>query len=177
VAGSSWAGGAALHDAQRRAALAAGVAALAPDAVGYYMDVAESRLREQLAGSGVEVARLGDELRLRLPGGAMFAPDHADLEPAAHTLLDPLAAVLQKYDKTLLEVAGHTDSAGSTEHNQALSARRAAAVAAYLQGRGVAKARVATFGAGESRPVADNLGADGRARNRRVELTLSPLVK
>ena len=141
------------------------------------MDVQEARLREQLAGSGVQVARVGDDLTVSLPGNGLFASDRADLDPGMHATLDTLGAVMQKFDKTIVEIAGHSDSAGTAEHNQELSARRAAAVASYLQGRGVARTRVATVGLGESRPVASNATAEGRARNRRVELTLSPLVK
>jgi outer membrane protein OmpA-like peptidoglycan-associated protein len=174
---TSWLGGAESHDAQRRAALAAGVSALGADAVSYYVDVQEARLGEQLAGTGAEVVRIGDELRVRLPGAAMFAADHADLESHARTMLDVVAAVLQKFDKTLVEVAGFTDSTGGAERNQALSERRAGSVSGYLQGRGVARARMATIGTGEGHPLASNATADGRARNRRIELTVSPLLK
>ncbi|MEI8259029.1 MAG: OmpA family protein [Deltaproteobacteria bacterium] len=177
TAASGWVGGVAARDGQRRAALAAGVPALTADAVPYYVDVEEARLREQLAGTGVDVVRLGDELRLRLPGGTLFQPDRADLAAPAHALLDAVAAVLQKFDKSLVEVAGYADSSGAADHNQALSERRAEAVSEYLRGRGVRRARVATIGAGEARPVGSNATADGRARNRRIELTLSPLVK
>jgi outer membrane protein OmpA-like peptidoglycan-associated protein len=177
AATQNWLGGAESHDAQRRAALGAGVASLGADAVSYYVDVEEARLREQMAGTGADVVRIGNDLRVRLPGAAMFPADHADLEPRARTLLDALAGVLQKFDKTLLEVAGHTDATGGAERNQALSERRAASVAAYLQGRGVIRARIATIGVGEGHPLASNATADGRAMNRRIELTVSPLVK
>jgi len=177
VAAAPWASGVQAKESLRRAALAAGAASLTPETVGYYMDVQEARLREQLAGSGVQVARVGDDLTVSLPGNGLFASDRADLDPGMHATLDTLGAVMQKFDKTIVEIAGHSDSAGTAEHNQELSARRAAAVASYLQGRGVARTRVATVGLGESRPVASNATAEGRARNRRVELTLSPLVK
>ena len=173
----NWLGGTASHAAQRGAALAAGLPALGADAVSYYVDVEEARLREQLAGTGADVTRLGDDLRVLLPGAVMFPADHADLEPRARTLLDAVATVLQKHDKTLVEVAGYTDAAGGAEYNQALSERRAASVAGYLQGRGIARARIATIGAGEAHPLASNATADGRARNRRIELTVSPLVR
>jgi outer membrane protein OmpA-like peptidoglycan-associated protein len=175
--GAAWASGTQAKNEQRRTALAAGSAVLTADTVGYYMDVQEARLREQLAGSGAQVTRLGDDLKVSLPGAGMFAADRAELDPRFHSTLDSICAVLQKFDKTVVEIAGHSDSGGSAEHNHALSERRAAAVAGYLQGRGVARTRIAMVGVGESQPVASNATADGRARNRRVELILSPLLK
>jgi outer membrane protein OmpA-like peptidoglycan-associated protein len=160
----------------RKAATGAGVATLAGGSVSYYMDVQDAKLRQLLDGSGVGVHRKGDEITLTMPGSLAFAPDSADLNPAFGSVLDAVARVLKKYEKTVVEIAGHTDSAGSREHNQILSERRAAAVAADLEQRGVLKSRVVTLGAGETHPVASNANAEGRARNRRVELTLSPLA-
>ena len=175
-AAAGWISGEDSKQDLRRAATVAGVGTLAGGTAGYYMDVREAKLREQLDGSGVGVTRRGDEITLAMPAGLAFAPDSADLNAAFGGVLDKVAAVLKRYDKTVIEVAGHTDSAGSREHNQVLSERRAAAVAAYLEKRGVLKSRVVTVGAGETRPIASNATADGRARNRRVELTLSPLA-
>ena len=84
--------------------------------------------------------------------------------------------MLKKYDKTILEVAGHTDSTGSPQHNQALSERRASSVAQYLEAQGVDSRRVMTVGAGETHPIAPNSTAEGRQANRRVELTLEPIT-
>jgi len=83
--------------------------------------------------------------------------------------------VLQEFEKTLIVVAGHTDSTGSNSYNQALSERRAASVADYLRSRGVVDARIETVGFGEDHPIADNATAEGRALNRRVELSLLPI--
>jgi len=175
--GAAWASGSQTKDNQRRSALAAGSAALSADTVGYYVDVQEARLREQLAGSGAEVARVGDDLRVSLPGADMFATDRAELESRSNATLNSICAVLQKFDKTLIEIAGYSDSDGSAEHKRMLSEGRATAVANYLQGRGIVRARVATVGMGDLQPVASNATAHGRARNRRVELILSPLLK
>ena len=175
-AAAGWVSGESSKQSLRQAASGAGVGALSGRSVGYYMDVQESTLREQLDGSGVGLVRKGDDLTLSLPGGLAFAPDSADLNAAFASVLDRVAVVLKKYDKTVIEVAGHTDSAGSREHNQALSERRAASVAAYLEKRGILKSRIVAIGAGESRPVASNDTSDGRAKNRRVELTLAPLA-
>jgi len=174
---AGWISGDAAKENLRRAATGAGVGELTGGSVGYYMDVQEAKLREQLDGSGVTVTRKGNELTLNMPGSLAFTPDSAELNAAFAGALESVATVLKKYDKTVIEVAGHTDSAGSREHNQALSERRAAAVAAFLEKRGVLKSRITTIGAGETRPVASNDNADGRARNRRVELTLSPIAR
>ena len=73
------------------------------------------------------------------------------------------------------EIAGHTDSKGTEEHNQTLSQQRAQSVAQYLATRGVKIERMIAVGAGEKHPVASNDTDAGRAQNRRVELTLTPL--
>jgi outer membrane protein OmpA-like peptidoglycan-associated protein len=85
--------------------------------------------------------------------------------------------VLKQYEKTLVEVAGHTDSTGAADYNQKLSERRANSVASYLEGQGLRTDRVITVGAGETHPVANNDTAEGKQANRRVELTLTPLTK
>ena len=86
-----------------------------------------------------------------------------------------VALVLKKYDKTVIEVAGHTDSVGGTDYNQGLSERRAGTVAQYLVSKGIKQERIITIGGGENHPVASNDTEAGRAQNRRVELTLLPL--
>ncbi|HKL62821.1 MAG TPA: OmpA family protein, partial [Woeseiaceae bacterium] len=102
--------------------------------------------------------------------------DSADLNPAFFDVLNSVAKVLDKYEQTVVEVAGHTDSTGTDEYNQRLSERRAASVARFLQSQGVMNQRIITVGMGESRPVADNSTAEGRQANRRVELTLVPVT-
>ncbi len=99
--GAAWASGSQTKDNQRRAALAAGSTALSADTVGYYVDVQEARLREQLAGSGAEVARVGDDLRVSLPGADMFATDRAELESRSNATLNSICAVLQKENEDL----------------------------------------------------------------------------
>jgi outer membrane protein OmpA-like peptidoglycan-associated protein len=91
-------------------------------------------------------------------------------------VLTSVSKVLKEYDKTVVEVAGHTDSSGSDSYNQQLSERRAGSVAQYLQSQGVISQRLITVGMGESRPVADNNTADGKQLNRRVEITLVPVT-
>lgn len=161
---------------RKNALIAAGVGALAGGAVGQYMDRQEAKLRAQLAGSGVSVTRNGDSITLNMPGNITFQTDSADLKPDFYNVLNSVALVLKEYDKTILEVAGHTDNTGSTQHNQALSERRAGSVAQYLQSHGVSSQRVMTVGAGETHPVASNDTPTGRQANRRVELSLEPIT-
>lgn len=162
---------------RQRALIGAGVGAVAGGSVGYYMDKQEMALRQQLEGTGVSVTRDGDHITLNMPGNVTFASDSSDLKPDFFPVLDSVTLVLKEYDKTVVEVAGHTDSTGSDQYNQALSERRAATVASYLVNRGVLEMRMIRVGLGESRPVADNATPEGRALNRRVELTLVPVTQ
>ncbi len=159
------------------ALIGAGVGALAGGGVGYYMDVQEAKLRQKLAGTGVSVTRNGDNITLNLPSNVTFATNSADLNSQFFSALDGVTLVLKEYDKTVVEVAGHTDSVGSDEYNRSLSQRRASSVAGYLSSHGVKQQRLMTVGAGESYPVASNDNEPGRAQNRRVELTIVPVTK
>lgn len=164
-------------DKLQNALIGAGVGALAGGGAGYYMDVQEAKLRQRLEGTGVSVTRTGDNITLNLPSGITFASNSADLNAQFYSALDGVALVLKEYEKTVIEVAGHTDSTGSTELNQSLSERRAQSVAGYLASHGVKSQRLITIGAGESRPVASNDTEQGKAANRRVELTIVPITK
>lgn len=161
---------------RQRALLLAGVGALAGGAVGYYMDRQEAELRAELEGTGVSVTRIGDNITLNMPANVTFATDSADLSPAFFDVLTSVSKVLQEYDKTVVEVAGHTDSTGTDAYNQRLSERRAGAVAQYLRTQEVLGERILTVGMGEAAPVADNGTVDGRQANRRVEITMVPLT-
>jgi outer membrane protein OmpA-like peptidoglycan-associated protein len=161
---------------RQHAMICAGVGALAGGAVGNYMDRQEMELREELAGSGVSVTRVGDNITLNMPGNITFATDSANLSSDFYDVLNSVSKVLNEFNKTVIEVAGHTDSTGSDAYNQSLSERRAASVAAYLKSQKIMNERVITVGMGESRPVADNASSEGRQANRRVELTLVPLT-
>lgn len=158
------------------ALIGAGVGAIAGGGVGYYMDVQEAKLRQQMAGTGVTVTRTGDNITLNMPGNITFATDSADLNSQFFSVLDGVATVLKEYEKTVIEVAGHTDSTGSDRYNQTLSERRAGTVAQYITTKGVQPTRLITVGAGESYPVATNDTPEGRQQNRRVELTIVPVT-
>jgi outer membrane protein OmpA-like peptidoglycan-associated protein len=91
-------------------------------------------------------------------------------------VLSSVSLVVNEFEQTVVEVAGHTDSTGSDSYNQQLSERRANAVSAYLRTRQVLGDRIIAVGMGEARPIASNDTPDGRQQNRRVELTLVPLT-
>ena len=155
----------------------AGIGALAGAGAGYYMDEQEKKLRQQTAGTGVNVTREGDNLVLDMPSEVTFGVDSTNIDAGFRNTLDQVASTLTQYEKTYVDVMGHTDSTGSDAYNQTLSERRASAVADYLSIRGVQSARLATRGYGESQPKASNLDAAGRSANRRVEIRLVPVTQ
>lgn len=161
----------------RNALIGAGIGALAGGAIGNYMDNQEAELRAQLQGTGVSVTRMGDRIVLNMPSNITFATDQDQVIPPFYSTLDSVGIVLRKYDRSLIDINGHTDSTGSLAHNQGLSERRAASVANYLGSRGIDQRRISTMGFGPSQPVASNASPDGRAQNRRVEVLISPLTQ
>lgn len=164
-------------DRKKAVLLGAGIGAVAGGGVGAYMDKQEDKLRKQLQGSGVSVTREGDNIILNMPSNITFDVDKSELKPQFHNTLDSVVLVLNEYKSTLITVKGHTDSTGSDGYNQKLSERRALAVAQYLESKNVAQQRLAAVGYGETRPVAPNNTAEGRAQNRRVELELEPITQ
>ena len=161
---------------RQHAMIGAGVGALAGGAIGNYMDKQEAKLRAELQGSGVSVTRMGDNITLNMPGNITFATNSSDLSPQFYDVLGSVSKVMTEFNKTVVEVAGHTDSDGSADYNMSLSQRRAGTVAQYLQAQGVSSQRLITAGMGESRPVADNTTPEGKQANRRVEITMVPLT-
>jgi len=161
---------------RQHALIGAGIGALAGGAVGNYMDQQEAKLRAELQGTGVSVTRIGDNITLNMPGNVTFDTDSAALRPQFFGVLNSVGKVLTEYDKTVVEVAGHTDSTGSDSHNMALSQRRANTVGEYLYTQGIMDQRIMTVGMGEHHPIADNLTTEGRQLNRRVEITLVPIT-
>lgn len=154
----------------------AGLGAIAGGAIGAYMDKQEAELRRKTAGTGIGVERDGDQITLTAPEAITFDFNSSTLKPQFRASLDNVAATLAQYDRTFVDVYGHTDSVGSDAYNQALSERRATTVADYLSTKGVTRARVGTRGFGESQPVASNDSESGRAQNRRVEIKLVPVT-
>jgi outer membrane protein OmpA-like peptidoglycan-associated protein len=155
----------------------AGIGAIAGGGVGYYMDVQEAKLRQQLENTGVSVTRDGDNIILNMPGNITFEVNKSDVKPNFVEVLHSVTLVLNEYKSTMIEVAGHTDSTGSDSYNQMLSQQRAQSVSNVLIQNGVKPIRIDTVGYGESRPIASNSTPTGREQNRRVELTLLPYVE
>lgn len=161
----------------KRILAAAGGGAAIGGGIGYYMDAQEAKLRKQLRGSGVSVERAGDNINLIMPGNITFASNSANINATFYSVLDSVALVIAEYDKTLVVVAGHTDSDGSDSFNQDLSQRRAGSVSEYLISQGILPVRLETVGFGEAQPIAGNNSAEGKQLNRRVEITLLPIAE
>jgi len=164
-------------DRKRAMLKGAGIGAIAGGGVGYYMDSQEAKLRKQLRSTGVSVERDGDNINLIMPSNITFESGGSNLSNSFYAVMDSVVLVVQEFDKTIIVTAGHTDSKGSDSYNQLLSERRATTVAGYLRHKGVVEARLETIGFGEAQPVADNATAEGRALNRRVEISLFPITE
>lgn len=144
--------------------------------IGYYMDAQEAKLRKQLRDSGVSIQRDGDKINLIMPGNITFATNSSNINNNFTGVLNSVALVLEEYNKTLIVVSGHTDSSGSVQHNQKLSEDRAGSVANYLRGQKIISDRLEIVGFGEAQPAANNQTVEGREINRRVEITLLPII-
>ena len=161
---------------RKNALIGAGIGALGGAAVGQYMDRQQRALEAELSGTGVGVARQGDNLVLRMPADVTFATNQADVQPRFYATLDDVARVLNEYDRSVIDIIGHADSDGADAYNLDLSRRRASSVAQYLVGQGLLAGRVFVDGKGESQPIASNATAEGKAMNRRVEILIRPFT-
>lgn len=159
-------------DRGKGALIGAAAGAAVGGGIGYYMDVQEAKLREKMQGTGVSVTRSGDNIILNMPNNVTFDSSSANLKPAGANTLTGVAMVLKEYNKTAVNVLGFTDS---QDLNMRLSQQRADSVASALITQGVAANRIRTQGMGPSNPIASNSTAEGKAQNRRVEITLSPV--
>ncbi|MCZ7834067.1 OmpA family lipoprotein [Atlantibacter hermannii] len=162
-------------DRGKGALIGAAAGAALGGGVGYYMDVQEAKLREKMQGTGVSVTRNGDNIVLNMPNNVTFDSNQANLKPAGANTLTGVAMVLKEYPKTAVNVLGYTDSTGSSDLNMRLSQQRADSVASALITQGVAANRIQTRGMGPANPIASNDTAEGKAQNRRVEITLTPI--
>jgi len=162
-------------DRGKGALIGAAVGGAAGGGYGYYVDTQEAKLRQTLQGTGVQVQRNGDDLKLIMPGNITFGSNSADISSSFYPTLNSLVLVFKEFDKNGVNIVGHTDSTGSQELNQSLSQRRAQSVANYLTANGVPGQRISAYGAGPSQPIASNSTDAGRAQNRRVEINLRPL--
>ena len=163
------------HDRGKGALIGAAAGAAVGGGVGYYMDAQEAKLRQKMQGTGVSVTRNGDNIVLNMPNNVTFDSSSSTLKPAGANTLVGVAMVLKEYEKTAVNVIGYTDSTGSQQLNMKLSQQRADSVGSSLITQGVAAARVRTSGMGPANPIASNSTEEGKAQNRRVEITLSPM--
>ena len=163
------------NDRRKNAVLGAGIGALAGAGVGAYMDRQSKDLRAQLETRGVYVTRSGDNIILNLPSDVTFSSGSADIAGSFLPVLDDVATILNQYPSTYIDVVGHADSSGNAASNMTLSERRANATAGYLVARKVKAERIYIAGLGDTQPIATNATAEGRAKNRRVEITLRPV--
>lgn len=163
------------HDRGKGALIGAAAGAALGGGAGYYMDVQESKLRDKMRGTGVSVTRQGDNIVLNMPNNVTFDSSSSTLKPAGANTLTGVAMVLKEYPKTTVNVVGYTDSTGSQDLNMRLSQQRADSVASSLIVQGVEASRVRTQGMGPANPIASNSTTEGKAQNRRVEITLSPM--
>lgn len=154
--------------------IGAAVGATVGGLVGRQMDQQERELRQEMAGTGVDVQRQGDTIRLQAPEAITFDTESAHIKPQFQGALNQLAYSIQQYPNTVVRVEGHTDSTGSAAYNQSLSLNRAESVTRYLAQQGVSPSRLQPVGYGFSRPIATNDTAAGRAQNRRVEILILP---
>ena len=161
---------------RKNALIGAGVGALAGAGVGQYMDRQQRALEAELSGTGVGVARQGDVLVLRMPSDVTFATNQSSIDTRFLPVLADVARVLNEYDRSMVDVIGHTDSSGGDAINQPLSERRASSVATYLIGNGVIRERLYVAGNSARNPIADNSTVDGKAKNRRVEILIRPFT-
>ncbi|OKY25238.1 MULTISPECIES: OmpA family protein [Thalassotalea] len=158
----------------KRLVWGAAIGAIAGAAIGNYMDKQEEEFREELSGSGIDVVREGDNIRLVMPSNITFATDQSYISSGFHNTLNDIAKVLNKYEKTLLSIEGHTDSTGASQYNQELSLKRASSVKNYLVQKNIIASRLKVTGYGETMPIANNNSASNRALNRRVEIQIIP---
>ncbi len=161
---------------RRGVLLGAGVGALGGLAVGAYMDKQEDQLRAQLQGTGVSVTRSGDNIILNMPGNITFATGSSNINADFYQVLKSVSLVVNEFEKTYIDITGHTDNVGAADYNMQLSLDRANSVAQYLESQGVLPQRIVTRGMGLQAPIATNDTPEGRALNRRVELMLTPLT-
>jgi outer membrane protein OmpA-like peptidoglycan-associated protein len=170
--------GAAVTDKHGKgAALGAVGGALVGGLVGNYMEKQrrdfERVLAPEIAAGVIRVEKLSEsELLVGMTGETAFEVDSDRIKPGFFSTMDKIASVVNKYGKTELDIAGHTDSTGSSEYNQQLSERRAQSVKSYLLGQNVYPPRLSAVGFGKNYPIAGNETEDGRRRNRRVDITI-----
>lgn len=165
--------GAAVHGSNRTHGALAGAAVGALGSYIWSSQMAKQKQEMEAAtkGTGVQVTQTADnQLKLEVPSDISFATGSAQLAPGLQPILVRFATTLNENPKTAVRIVGHTDSTGSDAINDPLSVNRASSVRNFLVAQGVASNRIAIDGRGSREPIADNTTAEGRARNRRVDI-------
>ncbi|WP_255372885.1 OmpA family protein [Chitinophaga sp. YR573] len=152
------------------AIIGAAVGGTAGVLIGKKMDKQAQEIKTEVPNATVE--RVGEGINVTFNSGVLFGFDKSDLTSTAQTNIKQLATILNKYPDTYVRVEGHTDTTGTDAYNNALSERRATAVANYLKNQGVAASRVQTFWYGSKQPVVPNNSDANKAKNRRVEFSI-----
>lgn len=159
----------------RSAATGAAIGAAVGAGGGYlwskHMEEQKAAMEQATQGTGVSVSQTADNrLKLDIPSDVSFDTGRYDIKPNLRPILDRFATTLNQNPVTMITIVGHTDSTGTDAINDPLSVNRAASTRDYLVARGVAANRIAISGRGSREPIADNNTAEGRAKNRRVEI-------
>ena len=154
---------------------AAKIKPLSPYESAAYMADLDSELRRQTAGIGLDILQVGGSIVIRIPAIFTFDPNSATVKATTDATLLEIARTVKTRNRTYVDVLAHTDTTGTAQANLALSQKRAAAVATYLAGHGVAKARIASHGFGEAVPLYNpDETEEQKAANRRIEIRLVP---
>lgn len=153
------------------AVIGAGVGALGTYIWSQHMEKQKQEMQAATQGTGVTVTQTADnQLKLDIPSDISFATNRSDIQPSFRPILDRFAEGLRNNPNAEVRIIGHTDSTGSDAINDPLSLDRATSTRNYLTARGVSGARIHVDGRGSREPIASNDTAEGRARNRRVEI-------
>jgi outer membrane protein OmpA-like peptidoglycan-associated protein len=152
------------------AIIGAAVGGVAGAAIGHYMDKQAAEIERDIQGAKVE--RIGEGIKITFESGILFDVNSSTLKPEAMDNISKLVTVLNKYPDTDIRIEGHTDNTGDDQYNQELSMKRAESVSNYTKIKGIKGDRITTIGYGETQPVESNETAEGRAKNRRVDIAI-----
>ncbi|RCW93428.1 OmpA family protein [Winogradskyella arenosi] len=142
--------------------------------IGNKMDKQAQEIEEEIPGATVERVDNGIVLTFDEQSGVYFDTEKYNINAKSQETLNKLAAVFSEYPETNILVVGHTDSSGNDAYNMTLSKNRAQAVTNYLMGKGLSSGRFTTEWFGEEKPMYDNATAEGRSKNRRVNIAIVP---
>ncbi|MFZ0491308.1 MAG: OmpA family protein [Salegentibacter sp.] len=140
--------------------------------IGDRMDKQAKQIEQEVPGAEVERVGEGINVTFDESSGVYFATDKANINAKSEETLNRLSGILKEYPNSNILVEGHTDNTGSESYNLTLSKNRAQAVTNYLLGQGLDRGRFDTKWYGEAQPKYDNSTAEGRAKNRRVEIAI-----